>query len=115
MISIAVTASTSIPPPAFRDRIVVRSEDQPVGIPQIDRELPAPVTRELMTADRWRRRHLTQVICVSEHLEPERDHVGHIAETTFEFLADCCRAVAAGVCETESSTALPSRESLRNR
>ena len=71
----------------FRDRIVVRSEDQPVGISQVDGKLATSASRELMTADRWRRRHLTQVIRSSEQLEPELDHVGQSAETTLEFLA----------------------------
>jgi len=70
----------------YRDRGVVRSEDQPVRIPEIDGELPTSATCQLMTADRHRMRHLAEVIRIGEQLKPQRDDVGQLTETTFEFL-----------------------------
>ena len=66
-----------------RNRVMIRSEYQPVRMTKIDGILPGTISMKLMTPVRWDRRHHQQGRNLPEHGEAGHDRPRHAGAVCF--------------------------------
>ena len=66
-----------------RNRVMIRSENQPMRMNEIDGKLPGTISMKLMTPVRWNGRHHGQGRSRLEHCETRHDRPRHAGTVCF--------------------------------